>query len=157
MSQRLKADLALAACMFMWGATFVVVQNALAYASVFAFLSVRFILAAAVMLAIYWRTVRRLDRAEILAGTVIGVFLFAGYIFQTVGAEIHDAFEGRVFERLERGARSRAAGGLLAQANQSLGLGRRARGDVRPLFRRRAAVGLWKSKYRRSAKHRLGA
>ena len=84
MSQRFKADVALAACMFMWGATFVVVQDALAYASVFAFLSARFLLAAAVMLAIYWRTVRRLDRAEILAGSIIGVFLFSGYIFQTV-------------------------------------------------------------------------
>src|ERR1700690_386815 len=84
MSQRFKADVALAACMFMWGATFVVVQDALAYSSVFAFLSARFLLAAAVMLAIYWRTVRRLDRAEILAGSIIGVSLFSGYIFQTV-------------------------------------------------------------------------
>ena len=84
MSQRLKADLALGACMFMWGATFVVVQNALTYASVFAFLSVRFVLAALVLLAIYWNTVRKLQRAEILAGSLIGVFLFSGYIFQTV-------------------------------------------------------------------------
>jgi drug/metabolite transporter (DMT)-like permease len=84
MNTRLKADLALAACMFMWGATFVLVQNALTYASVFAFLSVRFVLAALVMLAIYWKTVRGLERAEILAGSIIGIFLFAGYIFQTV-------------------------------------------------------------------------
>ncbi len=84
MSQRLKADFALGACMFIWGATFVVVQQALAYASVFAFLSVRFVLAAAVMGAIYWRTVRKLDRAAVVAGSIIGVFLFSGYIFQTI-------------------------------------------------------------------------
>lgn len=84
MTQRVKADLALGACMFIWGATFVVVQDALAYASVFAFLSVRFVLAALVMAAIYWQTVRRLDRAAIIAGSVIGIFLFSGYIFQTI-------------------------------------------------------------------------
>lgn len=84
MSQRLKADLALAACMFIWGATFVVVQDALAYASVFAFLSVRFVLATLVM-AVYWRTVARVNRGDIVAGSVIGVFLFGGYICQTVG------------------------------------------------------------------------
>ncbi|MGA8075406.1 MAG: EamA family transporter, partial [Candidatus Acidiferrales bacterium] len=84
MSQRLKADLALGACMFIWGATFVVVQQALAHASVFAFLSVRFVLAAVVMGAIYWRTVRKLDRPAIVAGSIIGVLLFSGYIFQTI-------------------------------------------------------------------------
>jgi drug/metabolite transporter (DMT)-like permease len=85
MSTRLKADLALAATMFMWGATFVVVQNALAYASVFSFLSVRFILAALIMAAIYWRTVRDLDRTTMFAGAAMGVFLCGGYICQTMG------------------------------------------------------------------------
>jgi drug/metabolite transporter (DMT)-like permease len=85
LTQRWKADLALAGCMFIWGATFVVVQDALHYASVFAFLSVRFVLAALVMGAIYWRAVARLDRATIIGGCVIGIFLFAGYICQTAG------------------------------------------------------------------------
>jgi drug/metabolite transporter (DMT)-like permease len=85
MSERAKADLALAGTMFMWGATFVVVQNALAYASVFSFLSVRFILAAVVMAAIYWRTVRGLDRTTIIVGAAMGIFLCGGYICQTIG------------------------------------------------------------------------
>ncbi|MFZ0878713.1 MAG: DMT family transporter [Candidatus Acidiferrales bacterium] len=85
MNLRFKADLALGATMLIWGATFVVVQNALAFASVFSFLSVRFIFATVVMAVVYWRTLRDLDRATILAGTLMGIFLFAGYICQTAG------------------------------------------------------------------------
>jgi drug/metabolite transporter (DMT)-like permease len=85
MSQRAKADIALACTMFIWGATFVVVQGALVDASVFAFLSVRFLLATVVMAALYWRTGRNLDAETIFAGSLMGVFLFAGYVFQTVG------------------------------------------------------------------------
>ncbi len=40
--QRLRADLSLALCSLLWGATFVVVKNALDQASVFVFLAVRF-------------------------------------------------------------------------------------------------------------------
>jgi len=85
MTLRFKADFALGATMFIWGATFVVVQNALAFSSVFAFLSVRFILAALLMVAINWRAVRDLDAATTWGGSVMGLFLSIGYVFQTVG------------------------------------------------------------------------
>jgi drug/metabolite transporter (DMT)-like permease len=50
-SKRAQADLALAFCTVLWGATFVVVKNALDHASVFLFLVVRFSLAAILMAA----------------------------------------------------------------------------------------------------------
>jgi len=49
MTRRVKADLALASCSLIWGATFVLVKNALADASVFAFLAARFVFAAILM------------------------------------------------------------------------------------------------------------
>jgi len=52
MSKRLRADLSLAFCSFLWGATFVVVKNALDHASVFIFLAVRFTLTVVLMLAL---------------------------------------------------------------------------------------------------------
>jgi drug/metabolite transporter (DMT)-like permease len=85
MSDRVKADLALAFCTLIWGATFVVVKNALADASVFAFMGARFVLAAALMAIMYSAALRKLDRPALWAGALIGVFLFAGYAFQTVG------------------------------------------------------------------------
>jgi len=91
MNQRLKADLVLASCSLIWGATFVLVKDVLAYSSVLAFVGARFLLAAAVMAAIYWRAVRSLGRPAIAAGTLMGVLLFAGYIFQTVGLKFTTA------------------------------------------------------------------
>ncbi len=85
MSRRLKADLALAFCSLVWGATFVVVKNALAYASVFAFMGVRFGLAAVVMGLIFLPAPRKLNRASVGAGALMGCFMFAGYTLQTLG------------------------------------------------------------------------
>jgi len=85
MSTRLKADLALASCALVWGATFVLVKNALADSSVFGFLAVRFILAAVVMVAIFWRPVTRANTADIRAGIFLGLIMFGGYAFQTLG------------------------------------------------------------------------
>ncbi len=84
-SRRIQADLALALCALIWGATFVVVKDALASASVFVFNALRFSLAAAVMAAVYWRALRKMDRATFFAGALIGCFMFGGYTFQTLG------------------------------------------------------------------------
>lgn len=69
----------------LWGATFVVVQEALASASVFVFMALRFGIAAVVLALVYRRGVARLTRTEIWAGSQIGFFLFAGYAFQNAG------------------------------------------------------------------------
>jgi drug/metabolite transporter (DMT)-like permease len=84
-STRLKADLALAACTLVWGATFVLVKSALHDASVFVFIATRFVIATALMAAIFWRPLRKTTRAEIRAGVSLGLLMFSGYVFQTVG------------------------------------------------------------------------
>src|ERR1700678_1640284 len=84
-SKRLQADLALALAALIWGATFVVVKDALADVSVFVYIAVRFALAAAVMALFFWRSLRGLTLASIWAGAQIGFFMFAGYAFQTTG------------------------------------------------------------------------
>ena len=85
MNKRLRADLALALCSLLWGATFVVVKNALDHASVFIFLAVRFTLAAVLMLAFSYRLPRRFEREDLFAGLRLGCFMFLGYAFQTAG------------------------------------------------------------------------
>jgi drug/metabolite transporter (DMT)-like permease len=84
-STRLKADLSLAFCTAIWGATFLVVQDALRDASVLAFIALRFALGGALMGMIFRADLRRLNRAEVRAGVLIGLFLFLGYAFQTNG------------------------------------------------------------------------
>ena len=85
LSQRLRADLALVICALIWGATFVVIKDALADMSVIAYIAVRFGIAAVLMAIIYWRAVRSLTLGEVWAGAQIGIFMFAGYIFQITG------------------------------------------------------------------------
>lgn len=85
MNRRLQADLALALCALIWGATFVVVKDALTFASVFSFNALRFSLAAIVMGAVYFSALRRSGRRTLIAGALIGVFMFGGYAFQTLG------------------------------------------------------------------------
>jgi drug/metabolite transporter (DMT)-like permease len=87
MNRRIQADLALAFCSLIWGATFVLVKDALAQASVFVFLALRFVLATATLALIYRATVRRLDRATFAAGAALGWFMFSGYALQTIGLQ----------------------------------------------------------------------
>ena len=87
MDQRLRADLALALCSLLWGATFVVVKNALSHASVFIFLAARFSLAALLMLAFSSHALARIEREDLFAGLRLGCFMFLGYAFQTAGLQ----------------------------------------------------------------------
>jgi drug/metabolite transporter (DMT)-like permease len=84
---RAKADLALAFCSLLWGATFVVVKNALDHASVFVFLAVRFSLAAALMLVFRAGAIPQFEREDLFAGLRLGCFMFLGYAFQTAGLQ----------------------------------------------------------------------
>lgn len=84
-SKRIRADLGLLLCALIWGATFVVVKDALADVSVAVYIAVRFALSAAVMGIVFWRALRDLNRKEIWAGVQIGFFLLGGYAFQTTG------------------------------------------------------------------------
>ena len=85
MSRRLQADLLLAVCSLIWGATFVVVKDALAHASVFVFLSLRFLLAVALLAMIHRRELRSLDGGALRGGGLIGIFMFGAFAFQTAG------------------------------------------------------------------------
>ena len=85
MNRHLQANLALVVCSVIWGSTFVIVQQALANSSVLAFLAARFTVAAVLMAVISRAQLRRLSRAQIWRGVQIGIFMFAGYVFQTAG------------------------------------------------------------------------
>jgi drug/metabolite transporter (DMT)-like permease len=87
MTRRLRADLALAFCTLLWGATFVIVKNSLAHASVFVFLAARFTVAAFLMAVFRPHVFRSLKREELLAGAALGFFMFGGYAFQTAGLQ----------------------------------------------------------------------
>ncbi|NOX62139.1 MAG: DMT family transporter [Chloroflexi bacterium] len=90
---RVVADLSLLFVALVWGLTFVMVRDAVRAYPVFAFLSARFLFAFVGLLPILWWRRHYFRRAagesrwsrQWLAGVIIGLFLFAGYGFQTWG------------------------------------------------------------------------
>lgn len=85
MSRSLKAHLLLVLITFIWGATFVVIQNALNDASPLAFNAVRFVLSALALAAIFFRQLRSIARECAWAGFACGTLLWIGYECQTAG------------------------------------------------------------------------
>jgi drug/metabolite transporter (DMT)-like permease len=86
----LRADLALLAVAAVWGATFVMVKDALGFAGPFTFLALRFSLAALLLAPVLAWAPRRVALAQpglVGAGAVLGVLLCAGYAFQTAGLQ----------------------------------------------------------------------
>jgi drug/metabolite transporter (DMT)-like permease len=81
------AELALIGIAAVWGLTFVMVQDAIAILPTLAFLAYRFSGATMLVTPVVWRRLARLSRQGWSAGLLMGAFLTAGYIFQTVGLE----------------------------------------------------------------------
>jgi drug/metabolite transporter (DMT)-like permease len=87
MRHRYGWELAIVAVTVGWGATFVLVQNAVAIVPVMYFLAVRFGIAAALLALLRPRDIVRATRRDLVAGATAGLFLFASYAFQTAGLQ----------------------------------------------------------------------
>ena len=87
----MKAHILLILVTFVWGATFVLIKDALADISPLLFNAVRMTLAAVALVLLYFRELRRLTRGALGGGILIGAFLWLGYEFQTTGLGITSA------------------------------------------------------------------
>ncbi len=85
MSRSLKAHILLVFITLIWGATFVVIKNALADISPLFFNAIRMSLAALVLAAVFHRQLPRIHAGSLVSGILVGVFLFVGNELQTVG------------------------------------------------------------------------
>lgn len=86
----LVADLILLLVTFFWGATFVLVKEAIDTMPPFTFLGVRFAIAAVLIfliLLVFKRDQLTMDKGLLKSGAVLGFWLFAGYAFQTFGLQ----------------------------------------------------------------------
>jgi drug/metabolite transporter (DMT)-like permease len=83
------ADASLLLVALIWGATFVIVQQAISFLEPLTFNGIRFFLA--FLLLLVWlllferQQLKQLNLKVILSGSFIGLWLFTGYAFQTVG------------------------------------------------------------------------
>jgi drug/metabolite transporter (DMT)-like permease len=84
-SRSLKAHILLILVTFIWGATFVLIKEALAEITPLLFSAARMMLAAAALALIYRTQVTQIRMPALKAGIVVGIFLALGYGFQTTG------------------------------------------------------------------------
>jgi len=88
LSRTVKAHVLLILITFIWGVTFVVIKNAIQDMAPLVFNAVRMVLAAVALVLIYIRHVPRIDRRTLLSALPCGIFLWAGYEFQTSGLKL---------------------------------------------------------------------
>lgn len=79
------ADISLVFVALFWGSNFVVMKQAFEVIEPFTYLSIRFLLGAFLLALIFWKRLVKTTVADFKAGLIIGFFLFAGYIAQTIG------------------------------------------------------------------------
>jgi drug/metabolite transporter (DMT)-like permease len=85
------AIIALFGVTFAWGASFVLMKDAINEQPVFDFLATRFTLATVVMIAIRPQVLRAINKKLMLRGSVLGVMLGLAYITQTIGLDLTTA------------------------------------------------------------------
>lgn len=85
MKNQKAADIALILVTFFWGTTFVLMKQTLNSISTFNLLAIRFMLAALMVAIIFHKKLTKLDLVTIKGGSIIGLCLFSGYVFQTFG------------------------------------------------------------------------
>ncbi|HWC16519.1 MAG TPA: DMT family transporter [Terriglobales bacterium] len=92
MPRALKAHILLVLVTFIWGATFVLIKNAVEQdATPLLFNFVRMVVAAATLGIVFHSEVARINRESFRAGVFTGIFLWLGYEFQTTGIRLTSA------------------------------------------------------------------
>ena len=81
----IQADLALIAITFVWGSTFTVVKNSLAYISPVLLVAVRFWIATAIVGILMPGQIRRMSARSLRQGLLLSAVLLGSFIFQTLG------------------------------------------------------------------------
>lgn len=70
-----------------WGSGFVANAIALDHWTPYQILAGRFLIGAAMLIAIFYRNIRSLNKKIIIQGAILGIFLYAAFALQTVGLQ----------------------------------------------------------------------
>ncbi|BBN97033.1 permease of the drug/metabolite transporter superfamily [Deinococcus grandis] len=82
-----RQELLLVFITMIWGGTFLAIHHALAYTGPLFFVGARFLVAALLLTTLTFRTLGRPTRNELVAGSLIGTAIGAGYALQTIGLQ----------------------------------------------------------------------
>ena len=80
-----KSEFILLSCSLVWGFSFPSVKLALNYMSPNAFIFFRFFVTILIFYAFYRKQIKSYKRVDVKRGVILGIFLFIGFLTQTVG------------------------------------------------------------------------
>jgi drug/metabolite transporter (DMT)-like permease len=81
----IQAEIYLLIIVIIWGSTFALIKGVIDSIPPYIFLTYRFLLAALILVLIFWKKIKKINIMILKKGSLIGIFLFLGYAFQTVG------------------------------------------------------------------------
>jgi len=81
----LLAKLALFTATIIWGTTFFIMEGTIKNIGIFSLLSIRFIIAAVILMLILAKRLKTINKGYIIRGFIMGLFVIAAYIMQTYG------------------------------------------------------------------------
>ncbi|WP_347561169.1 DMT family transporter [Senegalia massiliensis] len=87
----LYADMALVLVAIIWGSGFVVTKNGLDNMTPLFMNAMRFIIASILMSVVFFKKLKTVNKSDIIAGAIIGSFLFSAFAAQTVGLQFTTA------------------------------------------------------------------
>ncbi len=82
---RLKSELILLFITFIWAGTFAIIKLTLEFISPMLFVSIRFFIAALIIMLFSRKKVFSINKSAAKMGTILGFFLFVGFVVQTIG------------------------------------------------------------------------
>lgn len=100
LSRQQRAELLLISVTAIWGSTFVVGKVLLEENSPLFYSGTRFLASGLILLAIFRGRLVRIPRSTIVKGSILGIFLFIGFAFQTVGLKYTTASKSAFFTGL---------------------------------------------------------
>ncbi len=87
LNKALLADLSLLIVAFVWGGGFVAVKDALNTLSPMLMMAYRFTIASAIIYVFFRKKIGKIAKRDLKGGSVVGLALFFGFAFQTVGLQ----------------------------------------------------------------------
>ena len=81
----IQAEIYLLIIVIIWGSTFALIKGVIDTIPPYTYLAYRFLLAALILVVIFWKRLKKLNIMVLKKGSLIGIFLFLGYTLQTVG------------------------------------------------------------------------
>lgn len=87
MTKQLRAEIFLLIVTAIWGASFPLMKGIQQDISTFSYLTLRFVIATAALVLVFWSRLRQMNRQILRNGAIIGVMLFGGMGLQVLGLQ----------------------------------------------------------------------